>query len=772
VVYIAIALASAYYSYRMSQNIPDNYSSTSPSSSSVYSVNAQGNQPKLMGKVPRLYGKAPFVPYYLSKPRREYVTDSNGTREVLYLLFHLTAGLLDADNTTWFIGETSTASLPGSITTQIYQPGSDMSGDPAHIIQFSSDEVSETDFPGPIYSQEWPLENNGNFYAWGIYLNDSTRLVMNRYVYYEAGSIIEWVNVDQDWLEFFSNDVPDHGSPINQIFEFYGTVSNNGFYRLISNESGDPVFQKLNDDLSNDTEWAGFTGEFSATQADSAFIARWRLWGSDDESGNLPRMWLGAYSGAPSLQSSKKYKLDFRYPGGLCVFDGSGNPQPLTVSLVIQYRSIGQSAWTSVAISHEGQTANELVITETITVSTADRLEFRCSYLHNGRDSSYRDDCQWLALRSEMPSPTSYPGWTVGTMIIDGAAELADVAEGRVWLESCAVLPELAAGENGEPYWTDPMPTRQRAAVIGQVHRDHGFADSMLDMQRLLEIQQNVWDVWSDTFDYYEDDKAGYWDKITRYLAVGLCSPTLDYGKVVPVLDEVQSGYFQVFGRSNVTKSIEMEISHSRGSTDENDGIEVEWMNPLTRKSATVTCTIGDDAAGNTEKVVAYGCTREDQAQFYGLYKRAVAKYRRRLFKFSTDMRGFASRYGDRVGVAPSFPGYSESGRIVAVNGNVVTLSWTPNWSLENQLTIERPDGTGYGPVVVTQGANPYDVVLPAALDWAPEFSGRVLEPMATFGRIIPALIQSAKPNDMQTASIEVVIDDPRVDPYRVPDWI
>ncbi len=775
VVYIAVALASAYYSYRMSQQIPDNYSSTTPSSSSVYSVNAQGNQPKLMGKVPRLYGKAPFVPYYLSKPRREYVTDENGTVEVLYLLFHLTKGELDADNTTWYIGETPTTSLPSNITTRIHAPGADLSDDPAHLVQFSSDEVADTELPGPYYAQEWPVKDGADYFAWGIYLDDATRLTMAKFTYAAGTGTITLDESGIDWLQYLNTDLPSYGDAIGHVFEMYGTASNNGLYRLVSNASDDPVWQKLNDDLTDDTSWTGFVSEGELPGvAEKAFVARWRLWGDEIATGYLTREWVGGYSGTPSSQTSQKYRLDFRYTGGLCKYNSSGNIESLSVNMVISYRDVDSDTWTDVYVTHTGETANELIITETIETTSATRLIFRVSYLSGGRSTSYRDDCQWVALRSEMPSPTSYPGWTVGTMIIEGAAELSDLAEGKAWLESCAVLPELAADENGEPYWTEPKPTRQRAAVIGQVHRDHGFSDSMLGMHRLLEIQQNAWDVWGDTFDYYEDDKATYWDKLTRYLAVGLCTPTLDYGVVTPVLDEAQSGYAQVFGRSNVTagNGITMEISHSRGATDEKDGIEVEWMNPLTRKSATVTCTIGDDAAGNTEKVVAYGCIREEQAEFYGLYKRAVAKYRRRSLKWGTDMRGFASRYGDRVGVAPSFPGYSQSGRITAVNGNVVTLSWSPNWSLENQLTIERPDGTGYGPVVVTQGGAPNEVVLPAGLDWEPEFSGRVLEPMATFGRIIPALIQSAKPNDMQTASIEAVMDDPRVDAYRVPDWV
>ena len=90
---VVIAVVSAGVAiYYANQAIPDTYNSTVPKGSPIYSVNAQGNQPRMMGVIPEVFGRHKIYPDYIVPLNRAY---SNHEQ---YLYMMLAAGVGSLSN--------------------------------------------------------------------------------------------------------------------------------------------------------------------------------------------------------------------------------------------------------------------------------------------------------------------------------------------------------------------------------------------------------------------------------------------------------------------------------------------------------------------------------------------------------------------------------------------------------------------------------------------------------------------------------------------------
>ena len=74
-VYVVIAAVVAAVAVAASVSVPDNYASTSPEGSPIYDANAQGNQVRLMGCVPEIFGRMGTYPCLINAPHRYYFDD-------------------------------------------------------------------------------------------------------------------------------------------------------------------------------------------------------------------------------------------------------------------------------------------------------------------------------------------------------------------------------------------------------------------------------------------------------------------------------------------------------------------------------------------------------------------------------------------------------------------------------------------------------------------------------------------------------------------------
>ncbi|EMI7303348.1 host specificity factor TipJ family phage tail protein [Vibrio parahaemolyticus] len=123
-----------------SMAVPDSYNQTTPDGSPIYDVNAQGNQVRMMGVVPELFGTHGTFPCLVNPAHRYYYNDD----EYLLLMTMVSRGYLSLTNDDIQIGNTPVSNYAGDIDTQIKDPGENVTAHPAWLNVYTSPEVGST----------------------------------------------------------------------------------------------------------------------------------------------------------------------------------------------------------------------------------------------------------------------------------------------------------------------------------------------------------------------------------------------------------------------------------------------------------------------------------------------------------------------------------------------------------------------------------------------------------------------------------------------------
>lgn len=140
IAYVVVAVISAAYAIYMSNQVPNNYSSTTPRGSSIYDVNAQGNQPRLMAVIPEQFGTHKAYPDLKAEPHYYY---ADGDRW-LCLLLSQGVGWFDRPLTDLYIGNTAVGDYGEDVQVLIADPGESIAAHPAHRCMYASPEIGST----------------------------------------------------------------------------------------------------------------------------------------------------------------------------------------------------------------------------------------------------------------------------------------------------------------------------------------------------------------------------------------------------------------------------------------------------------------------------------------------------------------------------------------------------------------------------------------------------------------------------------------------------
>ena len=124
----------------MSMVPSDNYNRTSPDGSPIYDTNAQGNQIRLMGIIPEVFGTHATYPSLINMAHRYYFNDD----EYLLLFTMVGIGFYQLTDDKILVGNTPISYYSGDIDTAIFDPGEDVSSHPAHLNTYTSPEVGST----------------------------------------------------------------------------------------------------------------------------------------------------------------------------------------------------------------------------------------------------------------------------------------------------------------------------------------------------------------------------------------------------------------------------------------------------------------------------------------------------------------------------------------------------------------------------------------------------------------------------------------------------
>lgn len=140
IVLAVVAVVAAGAAIYAATQIPDNYAQTTPDGSPIYDVNAQGNRPRLMGVIPEIAGRHKVFPDYLCRPHRYY----QDNEQWLNLMLAVGVGLYKIDPNEITIGNTPVTQYSSDISYEIFPPGADVTGHPAHRNIYTSKEVGGT----------------------------------------------------------------------------------------------------------------------------------------------------------------------------------------------------------------------------------------------------------------------------------------------------------------------------------------------------------------------------------------------------------------------------------------------------------------------------------------------------------------------------------------------------------------------------------------------------------------------------------------------------
>lgn len=209
-------------------------------------------------------------------------------------------------------------------------------------------------------------------------------------------------------------------------------------------------------------------------------------------------------------------------------------------------------------------------------------------------------------------------------------------------------------------------------------------------------IDYDAFNAWADMcdannidFNYLYDSAMKLYDALQYPCRVGYGAIVLIGTKVSCIFDAA-SEPVQLFTVANIKKD---SFSNEYQSTDDRANcIEVSFMNKDKNYERDVLAVYADsynesDTPQQPTQIELMGCTDVNQAYRYGAYKLRSNKYEIRTVSFEAFADAIACQIGDVILVQEDIMDWGVGGRIVAIDGNVVTID-QPADSLSDVTTM------------------------------------------------------------------------------------
>jgi len=257
-----------------------------------------------------------------------------------------------------------------------------------------------------------------------------------------------------------------------------------------------------------------------------------------------------------------------------------------------------------------------------------------------------------------------------------------------------------------------------------------------------------------DTLNAEFANESTVWDVSKLILSTGYAEPTIKNGKMTPVRTAAGTDYSHLY-TPDIMMGEGVTTVAEHDSTEEPDGIIVEYLNNETGINETVNAFLAGDNGIRTKKIQAFGITGRTQAWRFGMRERERERNRPREYSFTTEMDGLNSFYGDAVGIvdeldAPQF------GKVTAVSGATISTDQILTF-LGSDLAFFRDDeGVCYGPFSVSAGASPNQITLDSPSSLGFTFGDYdVLFSMGTTDQVVKrAIIRNIQPSSDNTCDI------------------
>lgn len=799
--------------------IPGIPNSKSGSGDALDEASAKGNKVKINDPIPECAGFTRRYGDYIVTPRR-YFTEPRAQ----WIEMALSAGIgkYQIDPATIKVGETPTISLGEDAVVNKYEPGQDISGDPAHMFWYSAPEVGQgsTGAAGLelTASSTLTLQASASVFQFnsttvsiptgaGSFPADwSAGLLIavgDPYVYsvsdgtgtggrdvitggnmanlgFVAGDLIEIQGDNQGLYEVFSYTASQlqlnysGGAPATGLVTGNTTMAI-GFrglrYKIVSYAAQALQVQRLKSNGSIDSGWAGWV-------SNSTNAGRVQL-----DSSNLEGGYRGPFIASPPGGLTTMLEWDILYPSGLVGLGAKGEYFTIQGNHQFEWRDADLAgAWTVGQYQASGNVLDSLGFTYRIALPYPMRAEVRVKKLviqQGGlRPDEVHDTTQWLALKAYIPawSPAKYDDITVITMRVRGGDRISSQTESLANWEQTRILPVL----NGAGAWGPEVPTRQISAWIGYIARSVGYADSDLDLDELQRLE-NIWTARGDYYDKIINSVQTVKGYMIEAMQAGFAELTLDRGVITPVRDEPRGSVpLHIYDPMNMTQPLKRDATYV--TPDDFDGVDVEYFDRTTWANETVECRWYFDgvreAGTRIDKITVEGVTDRDKAYRIGMRRRGAQIFRDRTYTFSTELDALNSEYLDYAALGDQVIGYGQSAYMTSFtqvgSAYQVGTSETFDWSAGGvfKMSIRRKDGTIAGPYTTTKVSDRVVSISKVDFDndpraFTPDLSGVMEPPFLRFGPedrwMYPALITEVAPSGTTGCKVSAVNYDERV---------
>lgn len=428
--------------------------------------------------------------------------------------------------------------------------------------------------------------------------------------------------------------------------------------------------------------------------------------------------WSGPFNVVNAGDIGYRIQIDLSFRGGLHRTNSKGKLEKRSVSATFEYRKIDNDGnplgdWINLTnFSKNLKTVKTQRFTVSINVPDG-RYQIRGKRTTNkSSDFKVRDTLHWESAKAFIETKQNFGNVTLLALKLQASNSLNDNSRNKfnVRIRSkCNVYngTDWVLTETRNPVW----------AFCDILISDYGrnIAPKFLDLPTIVSLANEVQED-GIYFDGTFDSRGTIWNALTEILMSSRCRPNLTGTLISIVRDSAMSIPTICLNAHNIVPD-SFKVSHGFVKANDKDGLEVEYINPVTWKRETVLCLIGNDKGVNPEKVILPGCKDRDKAYQWGLYQRASTLYQRTNVSLTTGLEGSTVTFGDLAAIQhdllpndfdtiPEHTGKIKES-IYWDNGNtIITLPFPPVFveSEVHRIALSDNQGVMRGPYVCIKG--------------------------------------------------------------------
>ena len=799
-----VAVASVAYSlYMMNRLKADNPAKTSDTST-IYDVNAQGNKVRLQQVVPENFGLIKHFPDYLADKHTFY----RRNKKYIDMILCQGAGWYDykTDGSDIYIGNTPFSGYSrNDVRYQVFDPGADVSAngieEGMHKCWYSSTEVTSSGKTLDPFGNVDPSESGGyvvytggkataNYHDGGLSWHLMEKSFCGVYWAYAGYRPSVTTGGGQAFVLTAANIGAKAGDYI-RITNAPG-LSDNGTYEItevgsttVKGNPGNPVaggnqtiyertevsapvytVKKIDPDTDREIPWSGFgsSDRWVDGVPDNALTVSYQ----ENAAAAEAKEYAGPYRACPIGATATEYEVDIDFPAGLGYLNGSGKYDERTVTLSIEWRKVGTSAWTAYEYKKTAGTGDELAETITFTFPAG---QYECRIKNKSDkvdDAAQVDTVKWTGLKSCIAQPTSYAGMTTILCRFRGSETLSELSENQIATFWTRKLPAV----NG----TDLVTTEDVAPVVQYILNNSKYA-GIIDHKSLAALDSyckaNGYKLTGTI-----DDDSTLLDELRNALKVCMSEPTVSNNLVSFARMTKKSGsdaFQQLFMPQNLTAAPSVNLTFAKD--DDVKEIELSYIDSVTWKTSTYFYHLDDSGnvvettyatTNNSEKLDTWGIKGTDphheQARALAERRLKFLTYCKTQYEIQTELDGLNCQYLDYVGLVLPQELSNISGRITAYDSTAKTITVDqpiPSSHSTGVIYVRKKDGSSVNyPYTRT---DTYKLVLGSSLfDWDKNYGATIEYPFFAIGEIVPCWVQSVDPGD-KSCTLKLVNYDARI---------